>query len=231
MLWLVCSLIFVQGNIVQAMEKSEVPAITLRSRVEKTVKANMAEVRFGVRIQDSNLQNAQAQVNNSIKSVVDAMRFNEISAEDIQTNRYSVQNFNKDNQDRNITYVVENNITVKVRDINKLGNIIDSALENGANQFYGISFVYDGDDKIKEQLLKQAVINGRKQANIILGADGRSAGKILRAEVYGVESQMFNANDSAYASMRSAAYKGGGSKVFAGDVVLSAEVNLSFEIE
>ena len=80
------------------------------------------------------------------------------------------------------------------------------------------------------ELLKQAVVNARKQANIILGADGRSAGRLLNLEVYGTQSKMSEDNYGANVTAR---YKsaGAGSQVFTGDVLLSAEVNISFEIE
>ena len=204
--------------------------ITMRSKVEKSVKANTADINLGVRVQSSSLQNAQRDVNNSVKGIVDALHENGVAKDDVQTGRYSIQNFNRGDQDKNVVYIVENNLILKVRDIDKLGKLLDVAIDNGANQIYGIHFLYEGADRIQEELLKQAVVNARKQANIILGADGRSAGRLLNLEVYGTQSKMSEDNYGANVTARYNS-AGAGSQVFTGDVLLSAEVNISFEIE
>lgn len=205
-----------------------VDKITLRSRVEKSVKANVALATLGVRIQSSSLSTAQSQVNTAVKSVVDALMAAGVAQEDIKTERFNVSNFNRDDKNQNTTYVVNNNITVKINNINNVGNVLDAALEAGVNQIQGVSFLYENDIMIKDELLKQAVVNGRKQANMVVAADGRILGRLLDVNLYSVNTQV--TDDMAVMRAMSANSKVG-SQVFSGDVVISAEVNLTFEIK
>ena len=201
--------------------------ITLRSRVEKSVKANVAVATLGVRIQSNSLSSAQRQVNESVKAVVDALIDAGINKNDIQTARFTVNSFNHDDKNQ-ATYVVNNNISVKIRDIASVGKVLDAAFDAGANQIQGINFQYENDAALQDELMKQAVVNGRKQANMIVAADGRTLGRLLDASIYGVNTQ---AADEV-ATMRAMATNSKvGSQVFSGDIVLSAEVNLTFEIQ
>lgn len=202
--------------------------ITLRSRAEKSVKANLAITTLGVRVQSNNLPAAQEQVNAAVNAVVNALVANGISKEDIKTARFTVNSFNPDNKTQNTTYVVDNNITVKIRDIGNVGNVLDAATEAGANQIQGINFVYENDAALKDELLKQAVVNGRKQAGMVVAADGRSLGRLLDVNMYTVNTQVVD----DMATMRAmAANSKIGSQVFSGDVVISAEMSLVFEIK
>lgn len=202
--------------------------ITLRSRAEKSVKANVAIATLGVRVQSNNLPTAQEQVNTAVHAVVNALMANGISKEDIKTANFTVNSFNQDNKTQNTTYVVNNNITVKIRDIANVGKVLDAASEAGINQVQGINFLYENDAAIKDELLKQAVVNGRKQASMVVAADGRSLGRLLDVNMYSVNTQVVD----DVATMRAMAVNSKiGSQVFSGDVVISAEMSLVFEIK
>lgn len=202
--------------------------ITLRSRVEKSVKANVAVAVLGVRVQSSSLATAQRQVNDSVDAVVNALLESGVDKSDIQTARFNVNSFNRDDKDQTALYVVSNNITVKIHNIANTGSILDAAFNAGANQMQGINFSYDNDADLKDELMKQAVISGRKQAGLVVSADGRTLGRLLDVNVYNVTTQVA---DEAMSMRAMAVNSKIGSQVFAGNVVLSAEIGLVFEIK
>lgn len=208
-------------------DNTGVDKITLRSRVEKSVKANIATATVGVRVQSSSLSDAQRQVNEAVSAVVSALQASGVAKADIQTARFSVNSFNKDDRNQTPIYTVNNNITVKIRNLDNAGNILDAAFNAGANQMQGINFSYEGDNDIQTELLRQAVVNGRKQAGMVVNADGRSLGRLLDVNLYNVSMQA--ADEVSYMRAMSA-NKAAGSQVFSGDVVLSAEATLVFEI-
>lgn len=209
------------------VDNTGVDKITLRSRVEKSVKANIATATVGVRVQSSSLSDAQYQVNNAVSAVVEALQSNGVAKADIQTARFSVNSFNKDDRNQTPIYTVNNNITVKIRNLDNAGNILDAAFAAGANQMQGINFSYEGDNDIQTELLRQAVVNGRKQAGMVVNADGRSLGRLLDVNLYNVSMQ---ASDEVSYMRAMSANKAAGNQVFSGDVVLSAEATLVFEI-
>lgn len=202
--------------------------ITLSSRVAKSVKANVATATIGVRVQSSSLSDAQRQVNQAVEAVNSAIQASGVAKSDIQTARFTVNSFNKDEKNQAVLYTVNNNITVKIRNIASAGDILDAAFAAGANQMQGINFAYEDDADINTELLRQAVINGRKQADVVVSADGRTLGRLVDVSVHNVSMQ---AADTAPYMRAMSSNKVTGSQVFSGDIVISAEATLVFEIK
>lgn len=217
--------IFMGLGLAEAREINEVNTISIRSRVEQTVQANTAIVTLGVRAQDTKLQLAQDKVNKVMQDLIQEMIILGISKEDMQTSDFNL-NYNKEDKNSFRGYTLENNLVIKVRDINKVGQVLDQALASGANQVLGVNFTYEGSEALRDQLLKQAIENGRKKAEIVANADGRIAGRLLEVSIY--------ADGYAKSEMRmnrvmldSSAV---GSQILAGNVVISSEANLLFEL-
>ncbi len=111
-------------------------------------------------------------------------------------------------------------------DIDKAGIVLDKALESGANQILGINFTYEGAEELKDQLLKLAIENGRKKADIVASADGRIAGRLLEVNIYTDSYQKAEMRVNKMMLDSSAL----GSQVLAGNVVISSEATLLFEL-
>ena len=125
--------IFMGLGLAEAREINEVNTISIRSRVEQTVQANTAIVTLGVRAQDTKLQLAQDKVNKVMQDLIQEMIILGISKEDMQTSDFNL-NYNKEDKNSFRGYTLENNLVIKVRDINKVGQVLDQALVSGANQ-------------------------------------------------------------------------------------------------
>ena len=65
---------------------------------------------------------------------------------------------------RIVAYQVTNTVHLKVRDLDKLGAILDAVVSAGANQVYGISFQIDKPEKLLYEARKQAVADARMKA-------------------------------------------------------------------
>ena len=104
--------------------------------------------------------------------------------------------------------------------------MLDKALESGANQILGINFTYEGAEELKDQLLKLAIENGRKKEDIVASADGRIAGRLLEVNIYTDSYQKAEMRVNKMMLDSSAL----GSQVLAGNVVISSEATLLFEL-
>lgn len=92
-----------------------------------------------------------------------------IPREDIQTSVYTISPSYDYIDGKKVFrgYEVANTITVKIRDINQIGIVIDTAVKNGANSVSGIQFKIEHAERYYQQALSLALQNAQKKANTI----------------------------------------------------------------
>src|SRR5262249_38667251 len=70
-------------------------------------------------------------------------------------------------------------LTITVRDLNKLGRVLDGAVECGANRDMGISFGCSNPERLLDRARAQAVAEARKKAEIYVKGAGAALGQGL----------------------------------------------------
>jgi uncharacterized protein len=84
------------------------------------------------------------------------------------------------------TYVAQINVSLKVRDITKVGAVIDAGVKAGANNIYGLSFGIDDQTKLEKDARVKAIENARTRAQELADALGVKLGDaIIIDESYG----------------------------------------------
>ena len=82
-------------------------------------------------------------------------------------------------QNRFRGYRVSNQVQVKIRDIAKLGTIMDSVIASGATNINGPSFSIDDDSRVKNSARTKALANGKAQAENYAKANGYGSVRLL----------------------------------------------------
>ena len=77
-------------------------------------------------------------------------------------------------------YSVSNNVTVTVRDIPRLGSLIDKAAGAGANSVYGVGFGHNDLSALLDRARPLAVADARRKAEIYANAAGAKIGPLMR---------------------------------------------------
>ncbi|MFJ8264092.1 SIMPL domain-containing protein [Rummeliibacillus sp. NPDC094406] len=92
-----------------------------------------------------------------------------IPREDIQTASYNVSPNYDYIEGKQVFrgYEVTNAITVKVRDMNQVGTVIDTAVKSGANRVSSIQFKIDHEEHYYQQALSLALRDAQMKANTI----------------------------------------------------------------
>ncbi len=147
MLWAgAASPVVLAGTRAQACAaESPVAATTLNLSAygETQIAPDMATIRLGVTTEAPTAAEALGTNATRMESVVDALKRGGIAARDIQTSglnlnpRYRRQ---RDQPPQLTGYQTSNTITVRVRDLARLGPALDATVSAGANQVHGISF-------------------------------------------------------------------------------------------
>jgi uncharacterized protein len=138
---------------------------------------DIAYINIGVNTQGPSASEAVETNKAQSNAVIEAIRDFGVDAKDIRTTNFSIwsnQQYDELGQIRGTSYVVDNTVNVTVRDLDKLGDLLDSAIVAGANSIYSIQFdVADKTEATKEARAK-AVEDAKLQAQELADVAGLS---------------------------------------------------------
>lgn len=196
-----------------------------------TLTPDIAYVTIGVHTEGKDASEVVAENNQDTQAVIDSLEALNITPQDIQTTNFSIypqQQFDENGRPTGeITYIVDNSVFVTVRDLDNIGEVLNAAVEAGANSIYGIQFdVEDRTDAIAEAQIA-AVQNAQAQAENLAEAAGVELGSIISINTYGgaVPLAKYDGMGGAGAVAEAAQVP-----VSTGQMRISIEVNLVFEI-
>ncbi len=104
-----------------------------------------------------------------------------IEEKDIKTSGYNlspVYNWTNDRGQELIGYEVTQTLTLKIRDLSKIGEVIAKTTEQGANQIGNISFTIDDEYELRNQARELAITKAKEKAQLIAEQSGMELGKI-----------------------------------------------------
>ena len=165
-----------------------------------------------------------------IDAVLKALKSAGVEDNDIQTQNMSV---NKHYQDRGtahetISYVATQELSVVIHDVTKVGDIIDSAVQAGANDVGGIEFGLSEAATAKDAALKDAVENAQVKAEALASGASAAIGPVVRIDENNYDVQNSYARyDQALMAMPSAA----GTTISPGEVQTEVQVRVTFELK
>lgn len=163
---------------------SSVPTISVSGTGTITVEPDIAHVTVGVVTSKPTLAAAQSDATSTAQAVLDTATGAGIAKKDIQTVDYSVDVIAKYDDNGNQVGIqgfrVTNAMTITVRDIDRVGSLLDKMVAAGANTVYGVSFDVSDPTAATEQARQAAT----KDANDKAAAYAKG----LNVQIIGVQS-------------------------------------------
>ena len=147
------------------------PLFTMTLQGEGRVMAvpSIAKLRIGVETIHMNLKVAQEE--NAVKSqqVLNILKEMGISDSDIQTNQYNIDKQYEYVEGKQIDkgYRVTNLFQVTIRNIDQVGEVIDTVVDHGANLIQGITFEVDNESYYYQLALNLSLQNALNKAEAI----------------------------------------------------------------
>jgi hypothetical protein len=89
-----------------------------------------------------------------------------------------VYNYTNQRGQELVGYEVTQNLTLKIRDLTKIGDIIAKTTEKGANQIGNISFTIDDEFALKNQARELAIEKAKEKAELIAKQSGMKLGEV-----------------------------------------------------
>ena len=193
---------------------------------------DIAYINIGVHTEKPTAADAVAENKDQTQKVIDTLKGAGVDPKDISTTNFSIWSntqYSPDGQQTGTSYVVDNTVSVTVRKLDSLGDLLDSAVASGANNINSIQFdVADKTEALKEARAA-AVKDAKAQAQELADAAGVELGDIQTISFY----------DTLPVPYANTFGKGGGGGVAEaaavpiqpGQLTLTVTVSMSYEIK
>ena len=201
------------------------------------LEADQVSATLGVMLSGKDLSKVQAEVNETVARVCEALESAGLEEKNITTNyiyvnpRYDYGSSRSDEQEL-VGYTVNNSLLIITTDTDAIGRYIDIAFEAGANTFDSIRFSVQDDREARDKALELAVQDACRKAEVIAAASNRNIEGILEIN----EGSMNTSYNGASASDKlwtytEAAAASVDTTVRAAQVSVNANVQIIFEIK
>ena len=136
-----------------------------------------ADVRLGVRTERTTVRQARQDAAAAMTAILASIRRNGVADKDLTTSVLSLQplyDYTNGSQARIRGYQFANSLAVTVRDLAKVGDVVDDAIAAGATSLDGVTFRVDDQTKAEAQARTAAMTDARAKADALAAAAGVS---------------------------------------------------------
>ena len=222
------TLIFLSFEVSSAETISTPRTITVQGTGAINVKPDMASIRAGVSVREKTTEEALSKNNQIMARMFKLVSEFGIAERDIQTSSFRVNPvYGKREPHRTppiVAYEVANSVTIRLRDLTKVGKILDALARDGANRVNGVSFGLGDSAAHQDKARTLAVENARHRAEVIAKAAKIKLGRIMEIR----EGSISMPRPVPYARASMVAES---APVAKGELSLSARLTIVFEIE
>ncbi|MEO8423226.1 MAG: SIMPL domain-containing protein [Actinomycetota bacterium] len=153
--------------------------VTVSGTATITAKPDEAVVSLGVQTQANTAQGALSENATKMTALIAKLMEMGVSKDDIATSYVSIYPTYGNNGMDITGYQAVNQVDVTLRDISKVGEVIDEAVKAGANLSNGITFQLSDENQGVNQALDDAVANARSKAETLAGAGDAQLGQVV----------------------------------------------------
>jgi uncharacterized protein len=191
---------------------------------------DVAYVNIGVHSQADTVTDALNQNNDQAQGVSNALKGLGVDAKDIQTSAFNVypqQQLGPNGDVQKTVYEVDNTVSVTVRDLSKLGQLLDAVTKAGANTINGIQFDALKKSEALSQARNMAIQDARSQAEELVKAAGVTLGPVdtINLSTNNPPEPMFKTANSFSAAAAPAV------PVSAGQLQITINASITYEIK
>lgn len=192
---------------------------------------DIAYVQLGVEVKDTSPSEAAAANADKMNAVVAAIKALGVADKDIRTANYNIwieQVYDKEGQPTGVVYYhVVNNVIVTVRDIDKVGELLEKTVAAGANQVGGVSFSVSDPTALRREARDKAMVDAKARAAQLAEGLGFKLGRVQSVSEYAGE-QPTPVRVPALVEWAGGA---GAPPISGGELTITVQVSVNFEIE
>ncbi|MDX2264827.1 MAG: SIMPL domain-containing protein [Hyphomicrobiales bacterium] len=167
----------------ETADKPVARTIRLDATGSVAAKPDMARITLGVAAEADTARAALDQNSAAMARVVEALKAAGLGEDDIQTVDFTVRpryETNKgDGRNLLVGYRVLNLVRIGVRQIARLGEVLDKAVAQGSNEMGGIEFTLVDPTALLDEARRRAMASAKDKAELYAAAAGARLGRVL----------------------------------------------------
>lgn len=166
--------------------------ISVSGMSERSVRPDIATFTFSVMGEDADGTVAQQKSGAAMQTIVDYLKAQGVAPADIKTTYYNLYpkyeytggpcnewGYCPQGEQRVVGYVADETVSVKVRAVDKAGDLIAGVGQNGATNVSGLSFTIDDPEAVKEEIRAEAIADAKEKAERLADSLGVRLGKLV----------------------------------------------------
>jgi len=147
-------------------------SIVVAGQGSVTARPDRAQLSFGVSTDAKSASPAMRANAGEMTKVIASLKGQGIASADLRTDLVSLSPRYSQNGETVVGYTATNSVSATVRNLAKIGSIIDAAVDAGANQVSGPNLVRSSATALYRTALRAAVADARGKARTIAAATG-----------------------------------------------------------
>lgn len=206
-------------------------SVNVEGAAERRIVPDKAIIELGVETEGKDATEVKADNDKRMRSILASLQRIGIPEADIQTSMLQLNpqySWDPNGKREFLKYVMTNKVTVTLKNLAKVQDVISKSIEQGGNTLGDISFVASNSTAIQDSLRIEAAKNAKKKASDLATAVGAKVGKplsITEQNSYQPPVPMYRAMKAMDSGAEST------STVSAGEILIRVTVSASFELE
>ena len=206
--------------------------ITVSDKGEVYARPDLAITTFSVTTEKKTVAEAMKENAEKMNAVIDFIKEQEVEDKDLKTTSFNIYpryewhektQFYPQGERVLVGYEVRQSLQVKIRDMDKIGEIIQGATDAGANQVGDLQFTIDDEDEFKKQARGQAIEKAKDKAKELASQLGVKLVRITNFSESGIVPRY-------YALEESVGIGGEAPQIEVGENKIEVNVTITYEI-
>ncbi len=216
-------------DLVTTDPKIDAPIVTLTVTGTAATKPDRAVIIAGVQTKAVSAADAMAQNAKQMQSVLTALKAKGVADKDIQTSSINLsQDYDYSDKGQVFKgYIANNSVTVRMKDITKIGAVLDTLVTSGATNINGPSFMVEDDTMLSEEARTKAMAKANNMSVFYAKNAGYARARLLSI----MEGQDFG-GPMPMMNMKTMDAAGGvGTPVEPGEVTKAINITVKYRLE
>ena len=207
-------------------------SVTVVGEGTVSIEPDIATASIGVEVIRPSVREASAAAQAIMEEVQAALLSQNIDEKDIQTRHFSIfaERFGPGGllDEDEVRYRVSNTVFITIQDLESIGDVLDAAIDAGANNIYGVDFSLADPASVESEARARAVADAYNKAGDLAQLIGVDVGEVMGiSEIIGQGGGFFGGN---FSRMAAAEMGGGSGPISPGELNLTMQLQITYEL-
>ena len=207
-------------------------SVTVVGEGTVSIQPDIATASIGVEVVRPTVREASEAAEAIMAEVQTALLAQNIDETDIQTLHFSIfaERFGPGGllDEDDVRYRVSNTVFITIQDLESIGDVLDAAIDAGANNIYGVDFSLADPASVESEARAKAVADAFGKAEELAELIGVGVGEVMGiSEIIGQGGGFFGGN---FSRMAAAEMGGGAGPISPGELNLTMQLQITYEL-